>query len=56
MKSRTPKVLHTLCGRSMLGHVLAVAEDLHPDRLIVVVGQVHLVPSRVGQVAVSHLD
>ena len=39
MKSRTPKVLHTLCGRSMLGHVLAVAEDLHPGRLIVVVGQ-----------------
>ena len=39
MKSRTPKVLHTLCGRSMLGHVLAVAGDLHPDRLIVVVGQ-----------------
>ena len=39
MKSRTPKVLHTMCGRSMLGHVLAVAGDLHPDRLIVVVGQ-----------------
>jgi len=39
MKSRTPKVLHPICGRSMLGHVLAVADDLHPDRLIVVVGQ-----------------
>ena len=39
MRSRTPKVLHALCGRSMLGHVLAVAEDLHPGRLIVVVGQ-----------------
>jgi bifunctional UDP-N-acetylglucosamine pyrophosphorylase/glucosamine-1-phosphate N-acetyltransferase len=39
MKSRTPKVLHTLCGRSMLGHVLAAAADLHPGRLIVVVGQ-----------------
>ena len=39
MKSRkTPKVLHELCGRSMLGHVLAAGRDLHPDRLIVVVG------------------
>jgi bifunctional N-acetylglucosamine-1-phosphate-uridyltransferase/glucosamine-1-phosphate-acetyltransferase GlmU-like protein len=39
MKSRTPKVLQTLCGRSMLGHVLAVAADPRPDRLIVVAGQ-----------------
>ena len=39
MKSRkTPKVLHELCGRSMVGHVLAAARDLGPDRLIVVVG------------------
>lgn len=39
MKSRTPKVLHTMCGRSMLGHVLAAAEGLRPGRLVVVVGQ-----------------
>jgi bifunctional UDP-N-acetylglucosamine pyrophosphorylase / glucosamine-1-phosphate N-acetyltransferase len=39
MKSATPKVLHTLCGRSMLGHVLRAAGDLDPGRLIVVVGQ-----------------
>jgi bifunctional UDP-N-acetylglucosamine pyrophosphorylase / glucosamine-1-phosphate N-acetyltransferase len=39
MKSRTPKVLHTLGGRSMLGHVLASAAGLDPGRLIVVVGQ-----------------
>jgi bifunctional UDP-N-acetylglucosamine pyrophosphorylase / glucosamine-1-phosphate N-acetyltransferase len=39
MKSATPKVLHTLCGRSMLGHVLVAAGDLSPGRLIVVVGQ-----------------
>ena len=38
MKSRTPKVLHPLCGRSMLGHALAAAAELGPDRLIVVVG------------------
>jgi len=38
MKSRTPKVLHALCGRSMLGHALAAARDLDPERLVVVVG------------------
>jgi bifunctional UDP-N-acetylglucosamine pyrophosphorylase / glucosamine-1-phosphate N-acetyltransferase len=38
MKSRTPKVLHPLCGRSMLGHALAAAGELGPDRLVVVVG------------------
>ncbi|MFF5260788.1 bifunctional UDP-N-acetylglucosamine diphosphorylase/glucosamine-1-phosphate N-acetyltransferase GlmU [Actinomadura viridis] len=38
MKSRTSKVLHELCGRSMLGHVLAAARALEPDRLVVVVG------------------
>ncbi|MGE5291783.1 MAG: bifunctional UDP-N-acetylglucosamine diphosphorylase/glucosamine-1-phosphate N-acetyltransferase GlmU [Micromonosporaceae bacterium] len=38
MKSRLPKVLHELCGRSMLGHVVATARELDPERLIVVVG------------------
>ena len=38
MKSATPKVLHTLCGRSMLGHVVAAARQLAPERLVVVVG------------------
>jgi bifunctional UDP-N-acetylglucosamine pyrophosphorylase/glucosamine-1-phosphate N-acetyltransferase len=38
MKSRTPKVLHTLCGRSLLGHAIAAASDLQPERLVVVVG------------------
>ncbi|REE96175.1 bifunctional UDP-N-acetylglucosamine diphosphorylase/glucosamine-1-phosphate N-acetyltransferase GlmU [Thermomonospora umbrina] len=38
MKSRRSKVLHELCGRSMVGHVLAAAGELEPERLIVVVG------------------
>jgi bifunctional UDP-N-acetylglucosamine pyrophosphorylase/glucosamine-1-phosphate N-acetyltransferase len=38
MKSRIPKVLHALCGRSMLGHVLAAAGELDPQRLVVVAG------------------
>jgi bifunctional UDP-N-acetylglucosamine pyrophosphorylase/glucosamine-1-phosphate N-acetyltransferase len=38
MKSRKSKVLHELCGRSMLGHVLAAARHLEPERLVVVVG------------------
>ena len=38
MKSRIPKVLHPLCGRSMLGHVLAAAGELDPHRMVVVAG------------------
>ncbi|MFC7326692.1 bifunctional UDP-N-acetylglucosamine diphosphorylase/glucosamine-1-phosphate N-acetyltransferase GlmU [Marinactinospora rubrisoli] len=38
MKSRLPKVLHEICGRSMLGHVLAAAAELDPERTVVVVG------------------
>jgi bifunctional UDP-N-acetylglucosamine pyrophosphorylase/glucosamine-1-phosphate N-acetyltransferase len=38
MKSALPKVLHSLCGRSMLGHAMAAARDLDPERLVVVVG------------------
>jgi len=38
MKSQIPKVLHPICGASMLDHVLAAARELSPAELIVVVG------------------
>ncbi|MFE2265639.1 bifunctional UDP-N-acetylglucosamine diphosphorylase/glucosamine-1-phosphate N-acetyltransferase GlmU [Streptomyces griseosporeus] len=38
MKSATPKVLHEICGRSLVGHVLAAARELDPENLVVVVG------------------
>ncbi|MFB7497858.1 bifunctional UDP-N-acetylglucosamine diphosphorylase/glucosamine-1-phosphate N-acetyltransferase GlmU [Streptomyces sp. NPDC056161] len=38
MKSATPKVLHEICGRSLVGHVLAAARELSPQELVVVVG------------------
>ncbi|WP_214108054.1 bifunctional UDP-N-acetylglucosamine diphosphorylase/glucosamine-1-phosphate N-acetyltransferase GlmU [Acrocarpospora catenulata] len=38
MKSTTPKVLHELCGRSLVDHMLSVARGLEPERLIVVIG------------------
>ncbi|RPF34069.1 UDP-N-acetylglucosamine pyrophosphorylase /glucosamine-1-phosphate N-acetyltransferase [Streptomyces sp. TLI_185] len=38
MKSATPKVLHELCGRSLVGHVLTAARELEPENLVVVVG------------------
>jgi bifunctional UDP-N-acetylglucosamine pyrophosphorylase / glucosamine-1-phosphate N-acetyltransferase len=41
MKSQIPKVLHALCGRSMLGHALAAAGELDPERLVVVAGHGH---------------
>ncbi|MHC4378599.1 MAG: bifunctional UDP-N-acetylglucosamine diphosphorylase/glucosamine-1-phosphate N-acetyltransferase GlmU [Planctomycetota bacterium] len=38
MRSPLPKVLHPICGRSMLGWVLAAAHEVDPRRVIVVVG------------------
>ena len=37
MKSALPKVMHELAGRPMLGHVLAAALPLEPQRIVVVV-------------------
>ena len=38
MKSATPKMLHRVCGRTMLGHALHAAAGLEPDAIVVVVG------------------
>jgi bifunctional UDP-N-acetylglucosamine pyrophosphorylase/glucosamine-1-phosphate N-acetyltransferase len=38
MRSATPKVLHEVAGRSMLGHVLAATQPLEASRTLVVVG------------------
>jgi bifunctional UDP-N-acetylglucosamine pyrophosphorylase/glucosamine-1-phosphate N-acetyltransferase len=38
MRSDTPKVLHRIAGRSMLGHVLDTVRVLTPERLALVVG------------------
>ncbi|WP_407552445.1 bifunctional UDP-N-acetylglucosamine diphosphorylase/glucosamine-1-phosphate N-acetyltransferase GlmU [Streptomyces sp. Pv4-95] len=38
MKSATPKVLHTISGRSLVGHVVAASRELDPEHLVVVVG------------------
>jgi bifunctional UDP-N-acetylglucosamine pyrophosphorylase/glucosamine-1-phosphate N-acetyltransferase len=38
MKSATPKVLHEICGRSLVGHVVSAARELDPEHLVVVVG------------------
>jgi bifunctional UDP-N-acetylglucosamine pyrophosphorylase / glucosamine-1-phosphate N-acetyltransferase len=37
MRSATPKVLHRIGGRSLLGHAMAAARALEPERLVVVV-------------------
>ncbi|MDJ0380586.1 bifunctional UDP-N-acetylglucosamine diphosphorylase/glucosamine-1-phosphate N-acetyltransferase GlmU [Streptomyces sp. G-G2] len=38
MKSATPKVLHEICGRTLVGHVVAASRELDPAHLVVVVG------------------
>lgn len=38
MKSKTMKVLHPVCGRSMIGHVLSAVQATEPSRVVAVVG------------------
>ncbi|MFC8719936.1 bifunctional UDP-N-acetylglucosamine diphosphorylase/glucosamine-1-phosphate N-acetyltransferase GlmU [Kitasatospora sp. NPDC057198] len=39
MKSKAlPKVLHEICGRSLVGHAVSAAQELTPGQLLVVVG------------------
>jgi bifunctional UDP-N-acetylglucosamine pyrophosphorylase/glucosamine-1-phosphate N-acetyltransferase len=38
MKNNRPKVLHEMAGRSLIGHVLATAQTLGAERLVVVLG------------------
>jgi bifunctional UDP-N-acetylglucosamine pyrophosphorylase/glucosamine-1-phosphate N-acetyltransferase len=38
MKSALPKPLHAIAGRPMIGHVIAAAEALNPDKIVVVIG------------------
>ncbi len=38
MKSSQAKVLHSVAGRSLLGHVLAAVDDVNPSKICVVVG------------------
>ena len=37
MKSRTPKVLHSIAGTPLIGHVLATAQALDPAHIVAVV-------------------
>ncbi len=37
MKSRTPKILHEIGGRSLVGHALQAARSIHPRELALVV-------------------
>ncbi|HYO39147.1 MAG TPA: bifunctional UDP-N-acetylglucosamine diphosphorylase/glucosamine-1-phosphate N-acetyltransferase GlmU [Nocardioidaceae bacterium] len=38
MRSKLRKVLHPVCGRSMVGHVLTAALHVRPDHVVAVVG------------------
>ncbi len=38
MRSKTPKVLHSIAGRTLLGHALHAAAGTDPEHLVVVVG------------------
>ena len=56
MRSKTPKVLHTLAGRSMLAHALHAAAELDPTHLVVVVGHEREAVGAAALEAASGLD
>jgi bifunctional UDP-N-acetylglucosamine pyrophosphorylase / glucosamine-1-phosphate N-acetyltransferase len=51
MRTVLPKMLNEVCGRAMLGHVLAAASELSPERLILVVSNGR---GQVAQYAAEH--
>lgn len=52
MKSKTPKVLQSIAGRSMLAHAMHAAAALEPTQLVVVVGhQSELVSAAANDIA-----
>lgn len=52
MRSATPKVLHEIGGRTLVGHAVAAADELGAQRLVVVVGHGRdAVAAHLGQVA-----
>lgn len=52
MKSQLPKVLHSIAGRSLLGHVLNALNSVNPEQVRVVVGAGReLVEAHLGQIA-----
>ncbi|MCX5712351.1 MAG: NTP transferase domain-containing protein [Candidatus Omnitrophica bacterium] len=38
MKSETPKVLHEVCGRPMLGYVLDLVKGIRPEKTVAILG------------------
>lgn len=39
MKSKLAKVLHPICGKSMLFYVIKLARSLHPEKIAIIVGR-----------------
>jgi bifunctional UDP-N-acetylglucosamine pyrophosphorylase/glucosamine-1-phosphate N-acetyltransferase len=55
MRSDTPKVLHTLGGRSMLSHALHAVTKVAPQHLVAVLGKDRERIARVGGALAEHL-
>lgn len=54
MKSDLPKVLHPLAGRPLIGHVLAAADTLQPEKVCVVYGHGgETLPNAIGRADIA---
>lgn len=50
MKSKTPKVLHTLMGKPLIEFPLKALRELNPDRILVILGnQTELIKEQLGE-------
>lgn len=56
MKSKTPKILHPIAGRTLVGHVLHAAAGISPSDVVAVVGHEADRVANAVDAAVVHLD
>ena len=56
MKSKTPKILHSIAGRTLVGHVLHAAAGIRPSDVVAVVGHEADRVANAVDAAVVHLD
>ncbi|WP_279103063.1 bifunctional UDP-N-acetylglucosamine diphosphorylase/glucosamine-1-phosphate N-acetyltransferase GlmU [Gordonia bronchialis] len=56
MKSKTPKILHPIAGRTLVGHVLHAAAGIRPSDVVAVVGHEADRVANAVDAAVVHLD